>query len=105
MSKIQEALARIDERYVRSALDWLQVHGGVPAIGSKKDVLVSAWWKIPFYEHDFGWGKPVHAGPPLHGTTEYALIVSNGKEDGGLFLLVSFRQHEMVQFEQHIKDI
>ncbi|KAG0560159.1 hypothetical protein KC19_10G158200 [Ceratodon purpureus] len=105
VAKIQEAVARIDERYVRSALDWLQLHGGVPAIGSAKDMLVSAWWKFPFYEHDFGWGKPVHSGPPSGSTPQFALIVSNGTEDGGLLLLVSFQPHEMVKFERYLKDI
>jgi omega-hydroxypalmitate O-feruloyl transferase len=105
VAKIQEAVARVDERYVRSALDWLQLHGGVPAIGSAKDVLVSAWWKLPFYEHDFGWGKPVHSGPPSGSTPHYALVVSNGTDDGGLLLLVSYRPHEMVKFERHLKDI
>lgn len=105
VAKIQEAVAKIDERYVRSALDWMQLHGAVPAIGSAKDVLVSAWWKFPFYEHDFGWGKPVHSGPPPTATPQYCLIVSNGTDDGGLLLLVSFQPHEMVKFERYLKDI
>lgn len=105
VAKIQEAVARIDERYVRSALDWLQIHGGVPAVGSTNDVLASAWWKFPFYEHDYGWGKPVHAGPPSPGTTQYALVVSNGTDDGGLLLLVSLKPHEMAKFERYLKDI
>lgn len=104
VAKIQEAVARIDEGYVRSAHDWLELHGGVPALGSPKDVLVSAWHRFPFYEHDFGWGKPVHAGPPSASTTQYALLVATGNEDdGGLLLLVSFRPHEMANFEHYLK--
>ncbi|XP_024363645.1 acyltransferase GLAUCE [Physcomitrium patens] len=105
VDKIQQAVARINERYVRSAIDWLQIHKGLPAVRTTKDCLVSAWWKIPFYEHDYGWGKPVHSGPPFPGTSEYVLIVTDPAEDGGLLLLVTLLPHEMVKFNKYFKDI
>lgn len=105
VTKIREAIARVDERYVWSALDWLQIHGGVPALGSTRDVMLSAWWRLPFYEHDYGWGKPAHAGPPPPEKVAYSLIVSDPDDDGGLLLLVSFKAHQMLNFERYLKDI
>ena len=105
VAKVQEAIARIDERYVRSALDWLQIHGGMPAIVKEKDVLVSGWYRFPFYEHDFGWGKPIYGGPSAPASSEFALIISNGTDDGGVHLVVGFRAHEMLRFMKHIKNI
>nr|CAD1842184.1 unnamed protein product [Ananas comosus var. bracteatus] len=59
---VQEAIERVTDEYVRSVIDWLEVNKGVPST-LNGNFFVSAWWKLPFHELDFGCGKPVYGGP------------------------------------------
>ncbi|KAH6794842.1 hydroxycinnamoyl-CoA shikimate/quinate hydroxycinnamoyl transferase [Perilla frutescens var. hirtella] len=71
VGKVREAVARIDDEYMRSALDYLELHLSKPDQGivrSSNNVKcpnfgITSWIRLPFYEADFGWGKPVFAGP------------------------------------------
>ncbi|GLJ46170.1 hypothetical protein SUGI_0972560 [Cryptomeria japonica] len=57
-AKIQNAIASMTDDYVRSAIDWLEINRGIPAV-INDSFFLSAWWKLPFYDLDFGWGKPL----------------------------------------------
>ncbi|KAL0548380.1 hypothetical protein IC582_012829 [Cucumis melo] len=86
VERVKEGIERVsEEEYVRSAIDWLEVYRGIPATCNGKSFYVSAWWKLPFKELDFGFGKPVHVGPVANGNDEFVLLLSpgNGGESGG----------------------
>lgn len=53
--KVQEGVERLDDEYVRSGIDWLEVNRGVPR-GEDSFSLV-AWWKLGLEEDEFSWGK------------------------------------------------
>ncbi|KAK9944788.1 hypothetical protein M0R45_010338 [Rubus argutus] len=53
--KVQEGVERLDDEYVRSGIDWLEVNRGVPR-GEDSFSLV-AWWKLGLEEDEFAWGK------------------------------------------------
>ncbi|KAJ0980683.1 hypothetical protein J5N97_008938 [Dioscorea zingiberensis] len=84
---VKEAIERVsDDEYVRSVIDWLEVYRGVPSAGNG-NFYVSAWWKLPFHELDFGHGRPVYGGPVVSAMDEFVLLLSHangGKEQGGL---------------------
>lgn len=63
------------------------------------------WWKILFYEYDYGWGKFVYFGLFFFGILEYVLIVIDFVEDGGFLFLVILLLYEMVKFNKYFKDI
>ena len=59
---VKEAVDRVTDDYVKSAIDWLEVSKGIPAT-CNGNFYISAWRKLPFGELDFGFGKPIHGGP------------------------------------------
>lgn len=59
---VKEAVDRVTDDYVKSAIDWLEVYKGIPAT-CNGNFYISAWRKLPFGELDFGFGKPIHGGP------------------------------------------
>lgn len=60
---VKEAVDRVTDDYVKSAIDWLEVYKGIPAT-CNGNFYISAWRKLPFGELDFGFGKPIHCRTP-----------------------------------------
>lgn len=85
---------------MKSALNWLEIYKGRPAIYGR-NIYVSSWWRLPFYEVDFGWGSPAYAGPIVTPMTEFVLFLPNGKNDGGLNLHLALLPATMAKFEQY----
>nr|GMD82874.1 vinorine synthase-like [Ipomoea batatas] len=66
VKKVQEAISKIDDNYIQK----MHIEGGylkeLMAISNSfsvdkkhnKGLNISSWCKVPFYEVDFGWGKP-----------------------------------------------
>ncbi|KAF8401511.1 hypothetical protein HHK36_012451 [Tetracentron sinense] len=81
---MKEARERVTDEYVRSVIDWLEVYKGIPAT-SNRNFYVSAWWKLPFCELDFGFGKLIHGGPVVSGNDEFVLLLYdfNSMGNGG----------------------
>ncbi|KAK9665900.1 hypothetical protein RND81_14G144500 [Saponaria officinalis] len=99
---IKEAKQRISEDYVRSVIDWLEIYRGIPATNNG-NFYVSAWWKLPFGELDFGYGRPVHVGPVLSGNDEFVLLLSEG--NGGINVWMGLEVEKMNKFITHVFDL
>nr|GMD80198.1 vinorine synthase-like [Ipomoea batatas] len=66
IGKVREAISKIDDNYIKK----MHIEGGylkeLMAISNSlsvdkkhnKGLNISSWCKVPFYEVDFGWGKP-----------------------------------------------
>ncbi|EFJ06528.1 BAHD family acyltransferase, clade V [Selaginella moellendorffii] len=96
--KVQEAIASVTDEYVRSSIDHGELYRGVPALHG--GIFISPWWKIPFQELDFGWGRPLYAGPVVNDRVEFVLLLHNGKQDGGLNAYLALEPAEMDKFEK-----
>ncbi|KAH7307121.1 hypothetical protein KP509_22G046700 [Ceratopteris richardii] len=118
VEKIRDGINRVTSSYVRSAVDWLQVHQGIPCIGLHGSFFLSAWWKLPFHWLDFGSGTPIYAGPIMTGVVDMVLLVSDcanvsathdqrqderRRTDGGLNLLLALPPAQMDLFKRHIR--
>lgn len=104
---VKEAIDRVTDEYLRSVIDWLEVHKGVPAT-LNGNFYVSAWWKLPFYELDFGYGKPIHCGPVVSGTDEFVLLLADGNNRGngeGINVWIGLEKERMQKFMAHVYDI
>ncbi|EFJ06140.1 BAHD family acyltransferase, clade V [Selaginella moellendorffii] len=99
LTVVREALLRADDEFVRSWIDWSEIHRGIPKFNG--GFYISSWWKFPFYEMDFGWGKPIYMGPVLTQRVEFVLIlpVSPSRPEGGVDVLLTINPQHMARFE------
>lgn len=107
VEKVREAIERVTDEYVRSVIDWLEVHKGVPSTANG-NFYVSAWWKLPFYELDFGYGKPVYGGPVVSGMDEFVLLLSDGKcmaKGVGIKAWVVLERRKMEKFSCYVSQL
>lgn len=58
---VHESIKVVTEDYVRSAIDYYGLTRG--QYGMENTVWISKWSRLPFYDVDFGWGKPQQVAP------------------------------------------
>ncbi|CAI9118776.1 OLC1v1020386C1 [Oldenlandia corymbosa var. corymbosa] len=114
VEKMKEARERVTNEYIRSVIDWLEVYKGIPAT-CDGTFYVSAWWKLPFKELDFGFGKPVRGGPIASGNDEFVLLLSNNDDQksniggngngGGIILWMALEKEAMFRFMSCVYDM
>jgi omega-hydroxypalmitate O-feruloyl transferase len=100
---VKEGIQRVTNEYVRSAIDWWEMHRGVPSI-IDGNFFVSAWWKLPFHELDFGWGRPVYAGPLVTSMHEFVLLLP-GKNGDGINVWIALEREKMKRFMSYIFEV
>lgn len=112
-SRIKETVARMDDEYVRSAIDYLELQPepdiktmrrGPHTFGSP-NMGVTSWVRLPVYEADFGWGRPIFMGPAAIPFEGQSYLLSNPENDGSLSLAISLQQGEMDTFNKLLYDI
>lgn len=102
VEKVKEGRDRVTDKYVRSVIDWLEVHRGVPAT-CNGNFYVSAWGKLGFGGLDFGLGKAVYGGPVVSGNDEFVLLLSDGS--GGVNVWLGLEKEKMERFMVHVLEI
>ncbi|KAH7842822.1 hypothetical protein Vadar_009564 [Vaccinium darrowii] len=102
VEKVKEGRARVTGEYVRSVIDWLEVHRGVPAT-CNGNFYVSAWGKLGFGGLDFGLGRAVYGGPVVSGNDEFVLLLSDGS--GGVNVWLGLEKEKMEKFMAHVWEI
>ncbi|KAJ6380581.1 hypothetical protein OIU77_029473 [Salix suchowensis] len=60
---------------------------------------LSSWCRFPFYEADFGWGKPIRLSPALQ--LNRVAIFLDTADGEGIEAWISLSKEYMVMFEQH----
>ena len=112
--KLREAIERMTDEYIRSALDFMasQKHIGwlrnnfhirgytnAPFLGNPNINIVS-WINFPFYDADFGWGKPVYVGPRLLNMDGKSFIMPSPVADGSLIIALRLQTQYMDSFKK-----
>ncbi|KAK4739787.1 hypothetical protein R3W88_003484 [Solanum pinnatisectum] len=70
--------------------------------GDKIDAYgTSSWCKLPWYEADFGWGKPFWVSPVGFNAIEGAILMDT-KDGNGIQLTVCLKEKNMTKFEKHL---
>ncbi|XP_059457355.1 shikimate O-hydroxycinnamoyltransferase-like [Corylus avellana] len=105
-SMIHHALALMDDEYLRSALDYLELQPDVSALvrGAHTyrcpNLGITSWTRLPIYEADFGWGRPIFMGP---GGIQYeglSYILPSPTNDGSLSVAIALQSEHMKEFEK-----
>ncbi|XP_028792065.1 shikimate O-hydroxycinnamoyltransferase-like [Neltuma alba] len=106
-SKIHNALVRMDNEYLRSALDYLELQPDLKALVRGAHTFkcpnlgITSWVRLPIHDADFGWGRPIFMGP---GGIAYEglsfIIPSSSNDDGSLSVAIALRPDHMKVFQE-----
>lgn len=106
--RIHNSLAKMDNDYLRSALDYLEIQPDLSVLvrGSQyfasPNLNINSWTRLPVYDADFGWGRPIHMGPAsiLYEGTVY--ILPSPSKDRTLSLAVCLDADHMPLFQKFL---
>ncbi|CAL5375510.1 unnamed protein product [Camellia sinensis] len=110
-SRIHDALVQMDNDYLRSALDYLELQPDLKALVRGAHTFrcpnlgITSWVRLPIHDADFGWGRPIFMGPggiPYEGL---AFALPSPTKDGSLSVAISLQTEHMKLFEQFLYDI
>ncbi|KAK7335465.1 hypothetical protein VNO80_27316 [Phaseolus coccineus] len=110
-NKIHKALARMDNEYLRSALDYLQLQPDLNALlpiahtSRYPNMRINSWAKFPIYDADFGWGRPIFMRPGSISHEGQSIILPSPTNDGNLYLIINLPPHHMQLFQEFLYDI
>ncbi|TYI25550.1 hypothetical protein ES332_A05G057700v1 [Gossypium tomentosum] len=108
LERVHGTLRRMDNEYLRSALDYLETLPDITAARRAPDTFqcpnlnIINWIRLSIHDADFGWGRPIYMGP--------ANIVHEGKiyllpsptDDGSLSLVACLQTAHIKLFEKHL---
>ncbi|KAA8535849.1 hypothetical protein F0562_030831 [Nyssa sinensis] len=108
-SRIREAIERITDEYLNSAIDFLKnqpdlsgfqdLHGQGPLFGNP-NLGVSSWLTLPIYGLDFGWGKEIYMDPGTHDLDGDSLILPGQDGDGSCVVALCLQGAHMEAFKK-----
>uniref|UniRef100_A0A7N0TI89 Shikimate O-hydroxycinnamoyltransferase n=1 Tax=Kalanchoe fedtschenkoi TaxID=63787 RepID=A0A7N0TI89_KALFE len=110
-SKIHEALVRMDNDYLRSALDYLELQPDLSALVRGAHTFrcpnlgITSWSRLPIHDADFGWGRPIFMGPGGIAYEGLAFVLPSTTNDGSLSLAISLQSDHMKVFAQLLYEI
>ncbi|GLU23597.1 hypothetical protein SLE2022_395900 [Rubroshorea leprosula] len=103
--KIHESIKRMKEEYVRKRGEYLNMMIRKSNTDEQKNGLeamvsfaFSSWCRFPFYETDFGWGKPVWVGTALRMNKLVTLL--DASDGQGIEAWIGLTEEEMTKLEQ-----
>ncbi|KAI8569150.1 hypothetical protein RHMOL_Rhmol02G0256200 [Rhododendron molle] len=95
---VREAIQRVTDRYMKSAIDYLQVNGG--NLSMNATLIISSWTRLSFETTDFGWGQPYLAGRTSLPGKELALFLSHPTDKKSINVLITFPTSSMKIFQK-----
>ncbi|XP_047947441.1 shikimate O-hydroxycinnamoyltransferase-like [Salvia hispanica] len=111
IGKIREAVSRMDDEYLRSAIDYLEVEGGLhpnargTGLYKSPNLGITSWARLLFYEVDFGWGRPFYVGLGALPAEGHLIVMPTPVNDGSLALAIVLPEEHMKVFENIFYDI
>lgn len=109
--KIHDALTRMDNDYLRSALDYLEIQPNISALVRGAHTFrcpnlgITSWVRLPIHDADFGWGRPIFMGPGGIAYEGLSFIIPSASDDGSLSVAISLQNRHMKVFEKLFFDI
>ncbi|GMI81470.1 hydroxycinnamoyl-CoA shikimate/quinate hydroxycinnamoyl transferase [Hibiscus trionum] len=108
IERVHGALQRMDNEYIRSAIDYLETLPDLTAIrrGAETyrcpNLCVISWMRLGLHAADFGWGLPIHMGPAniVHEGKIY--LIPSETDDGSLSVVACLETSHMKHFEKHL---
>lgn len=110
-SKIHDALARMDNEYLRSALDYLELQPDLKALVRGAHTFrcpnlgITSWVRLPIHDADFGWGRPIFMGPGGIAYEGLSFVLPSPTNDGSLSVAISLQAEHMKIFQKLLYEI
>ncbi|KAH0976638.1 hypothetical protein GBA52_026357 [Prunus armeniaca] len=93
--KVQEGVERLDDEYVRSGIDWLEVNKGVPC--EEDSFSLVSWWKLGIEHGEFSWGK-VKCATSVLLKPGLVMLLPGPEGKGGLSICLELPDDQMELF-------
>lgn len=110
MERIREALRRMDDEYLRSALDYIRAQPDLNALKrgphtyASPNLNIVSRIRLPVHDADFGWGRPLFMGPARVFCEGNAYLLRSPDTDGSLSLFLCLEMQHMPAFEKCLYD-
>ncbi|KAI3856125.1 hypothetical protein MKW98_016158 [Papaver atlanticum] len=108
--RIHDSLLRMDDAYLRSALDYLELQPDITALARGAhtfrcpNMAITSWARMGLHDADFGWGRAIFAGPGAVAFEGLAYMLPSPVNDGSLSLAISLQSDHMKRFEKIVYD-
>ncbi|KAL7003149.1 omega-hydroxypalmitate O-feruloyl transferase [Sarracenia purpurea var. burkii] len=96
--KVQEGLDRLDDEYVRSSIDWLEVNKGM--LCRENCFSLVAWWRLGLEEDEFVWGKVKCSTPVMLKPGLVYLLPGPKDDEGGLNICLELDDDHIKEFHR-----
>lgn len=105
-SRIHNALKRMDNDYLRSALDYLELQPDLKALVRGAHTFkcpnlgITSWARLPIHDADFGWGRPIFMGPGGIAYEGLSFIIPSSTNDASLSVAIALPPHQIKLFQE-----
>ncbi|CAJ1794879.1 unnamed protein product [Sphenostylis stenocarpa] len=97
ISKVQEGLERLDDEYIKSGIDWLEVNKGAPCMEDSFSLV--AWWRLGLEEQLFAWGR-LKCATPLQVKPGLVMLLPGPQGQGGINICLDLPEDQMQEFSR-----
>ncbi|RWR91260.1 shikimate O-hydroxycinnamoyltransferase-like protein isoform X1 [Cinnamomum micranthum f. kanehirae] len=66
---------------------------------------INSWYRLPIYDADFRWGRPIFMGPGPIGFPGLAILIPDPIDDGSQSWVISLELDHMGLFKKYLYDI
>ncbi|WVZ08092.1 hypothetical protein V8G54_021438 [Vigna mungo] len=95
--KVQEGLKRLNNEYIKSGIDWLEVNKGAPCMEDSFSLV--AWWRLGLEEQLFAWGR-LKCATPLEVKPGLVMLLPGPQDQGGINLCLDLPEDQMQDFSR-----
>nr|QAB08768.1 hydroxycinnamoyl-CoA shikimate/quinate hydroxycinnamoyltransferase [Morus alba] len=110
-SQIHKTLVKTNNEYLKSAIDYLEIQPDLSALVRGAHTFrcpnlgITSWVRLPIYDADFGWGRPIFMGPGGIMFEGLAYVLPSPTNDGCLTIAIGLQPEHMEAFGKLIYDI
>ncbi|MED6145300.1 hypothetical protein PIB30_023882 [Stylosanthes scabra] len=93
--KVQEGIERLDDEYIKSGIDWLELNRGVPCWEDSFSFV--SWLRLELEDQTFAWGQ-LKCSTPLTVKSGLIILLPGPPGDGGINICLDLPQNQMYMF-------
>ncbi|KAI3847986.1 hypothetical protein MKX03_001098 [Papaver bracteatum] len=107
VQKFRDAVKRVDGEYIAALQSTDLLLNKMTKLfehvlnGQTLSVSFTSWCRFPFYETDFGWGKPIWVSRCPISMKNIVVLLDSDSSGDGIEAYVTLAKEDMVEFEHH----